>query len=83
MADVSFFDQANKRLLQLQRSGVFHAAEVEDVNDAERHKLIVWQSTKNGLVFSGELGHHDRHDPQKTPGSISIGDIELRGPIDA
>ena len=43
VADASFFDQAYKSLLQLQRSGVFHATEVENVDYAERHLFIVWQ----------------------------------------
>jgi hypothetical protein len=41
MAGASFFNQADERLLQLQRGGLVHAAEVERVDHAEEHRSIL------------------------------------------
>src|SRR4051812_9145462 len=41
MANASFFYQLDKGLLQLQRNGVIHAAEIKDIDDAKGHAFIV------------------------------------------
>ena len=41
VSDASFFNQTDKRLLQVQRNGVIHAAEKKDIDQAQRHPSIV------------------------------------------
>jgi hypothetical protein len=41
MADAACFHESDNRLLQLQRSGVVYAAKINDVDNTERHKLIL------------------------------------------
>ncbi len=61
VADASFFHQADERLLQLQRNGIVHAAEIKDVDDAKGHTLIVaiskWQLAISKTRIAKEMAY--------------------------
>ena len=60
MGDVCFFDQTDKRLLQLQRHGIIHAAEIKDVDDAKVHTLIVAISKQRWAISKSKFNHKGR-----------------------